>query len=86
MNRFPRLLMPGAACHHHRLRSDRTLPSDPSLANDNQPMQTPPVDAQTGVPQPEQTAPVSAQPREVVCQTGQAQRRHADHAALRRLL
>jgi hypothetical protein len=42
-----------------------SLPADPALANDNQPMQTPPVDAQTGVPQTEQTAPVSAQPRQV---------------------
>ena len=68
MNRFPRLLCLALLATTTAFAQTDTLPSDPSLANDNQPMQTPPVDAQTGVPQPEQTAPVSAQPREVHAQ------------------
>ena len=64
MNSFPRLLCLAVLATTTAFAQTNTLPSDPALANDNQPMQTPPVDAQTGVPQPQQTAPLSARPRE----------------------
>jgi len=65
MTRFPRLLCLAVLATTTAFAQNSTLPSDPSLANDNQPVQTPPVDVQTGVPQPEQTPPIGAQPREV---------------------
>jgi len=65
MTSFPRLLCLALLATTTAFAQDSRLPADPSLANDNQPMQTPPVDIQTGVPQPLQTPPIDAQPRDV---------------------
>ena len=64
MTSFPRLLCLAVLATTTAFAQNSTLPADPSLANDSQPMQTPPVDVQTGVPQPEQTPPIDAQPRQ----------------------
>jgi hypothetical protein len=65
MTSFPRLLCLAVLATTTAFAQDSVLPSDPSLANDNQPVKTPPVDVQTGVAQPVQTPPIDAQPREV---------------------
>jgi hypothetical protein len=85
MTSFPRLLCLAALATTTAFAQTtaNSLPSDPSLAYDTQPVQTPPIDAQTGVTQagvaqPVQTPPLDAQPSEVYSKPAKPSAAHSD--------
>jgi hypothetical protein len=80
MTSFPRLLCLAALVTTTAFAQTtvNSLPSDPSLANDNQPVQTAQVAAQSGVDQPVQTPPLDAQPHEVYSKPAKPSAAHPD--------
>jgi hypothetical protein len=83
MTSFPRLLCLAALATTTAFAQTtvNSLPSDPSLANDNQPVQTAQVasqPAQSGVDQPVQTPPLDAQPREAYSKPAKPSAAHPD--------